>query len=225
MDNILIVEDDTKIAELISTELTLEGYKVTVASDGMEALAVAREYPPDLIILDWMLPRISGLDVCLRLRKTGIKTPIIMLTAKDEIPDRVIGLNAGADDYVVKPFNMQELLARVKARLRRVSEEYSEILEFEDLTLNLLTREVYRGKQLIELTTKEFDLLEYLLRHPRQVLSRNQIIENVWSYDFVGESNVIEVYIRALRLKLEVNQSPRLIQTIRGIGYALKKTI
>lgn len=225
MDNILIVEDDSKIAELISTELTLEGYKVTVASDGMEALGFVREYPPDLIILDWMLPRISGLDVCLRLRKTGIKTPIIMLTAKDEIPDRVIGLNAGADDYVIKPFNMQELLARVKARLRRVSEEYSEILEFEDLTLNLLTREVYRGKQLIELTTKEFDLLEYLLRHPRQVLSRNQIIENVWSYDFVGESNIIEVYIRALRLKLEVNQSPRLIQTIRGIGYALKKPI
>lgn len=225
MDNILIVEDDTKIAELISTELTLEGYKVTIASDGMEALGVAREYPPDLIILDWMLPRISGLDVCLRLRKTGIKTPIIMLTAKDEIPDRVIGLNAGADDYVIKPFNMQELLARVKARLRRVSDEYSEILEFEDLTLNLLTREVYRGKQLIELTTKEFDLLEYLLRHPHQVLNRNQIIENVWSYDFAGESNVIEVYIRALRLKLEVNQSPRLIQTIRGIGYALKKTI
>jgi DNA-binding response OmpR family regulator len=225
MDHILIVEDDAKIAQLISTELTLEGYKVTVASDGMEALGVAREYPPDLIILDWMLPRISGLDVCLRLRKTGIKTPIIMLTAKDEISDRVIGLNAGADDYVIKPFNMQELLARVKARLRRISEEYSEILQFEDLTLNLLTREVYRGKQLIELTTKEFDLLEYLLRHPRQVLSRNQIIENVWSYDFVGESNIIEVYIRALRLKLEVNQSPRLIQTIRGIGYALKKTI
>jgi len=225
INHILIVEDDPKIAELISLELTLEGYKVTVSWDGMEALAVARESSPDLIILDWMLPRISGLDVCLRLRKTGMKTPIIMLTAKDEIPDRITGLNEEADDYVIKPFNMKELLARVKARLRRVNAEYSEVLTFEDLTLNLLTREVYRGKQLIELTTKEFDLLEYFLHHPRQVLSRNQIIENVWSYDFIGESNIIEVYIRALRLKLEVNQCSRLIYTIRGIGYVLKKQI
>jgi len=222
--HILIVEDDSRIAQLIATELSLEGYQVTVSQDGMDGLTIARESEPDLIILDWMLPKISGLDVCLRLRKTGVKIPIIMLTAKDEIPDRVTGLNAGADDYVIKPFSIEELLARVQASLRRVTAESSELLEFEDLRLSSLTREVYRGTTLIELTAKEFDLLEYLLRHPRQVLSRNQIIENVWGYDFMGESNIIEVYIRALRLKLEKNNSARLIHTVRGVGYVLKKS-
>ncbi|AFZ54623.1 response regulator transcription factor [Cyanobacterium aponinum] len=222
-NSILVVEDDQRLSQFIVTELKLEGYEVATADDGMEALEKVREFPPDLIILDWMLPRISGLDVCLRLRKTGIKIPIILLTARDEIPDRVLGLNSGADDYLTKPFSIEELLARINARLRSSQvNDTSEILQFADLKLNLLTREVFRSKDSIELTAKEFDLLEYLLRHPRQVLSRNQIIENVWDFDFMGESNIIEVYIRALRLKLEVNQSPRLIHTVRGVGYVLK---
>ena len=222
-NQILVVEDDKRLSQFIASELQLEEYEVTIADDGMDALEKVRESPPDLIILDWMLPRISGLDVCLRLRKTGIKTPIILLTAKDEIPDRVLGLNSGADDYLTKPFSIEELLARIKARLRRSNlDDNSEILAFADLKLNVLTREVFRGQELIELTAKEFDLLQYFLRHPRQVLSRNQIIENVWDFDFIGESNIIEVYIRALRLKLEINKAPRLIHTVRGVGYVLK---
>ena len=169
------------------------------------------------------LPGISGLDLCMRLRNTGIQVPIIMLTAKDEVPDRVRGLTAGADDYVTKPFSIEELLARVKARLRRNHPEAPDVLEFEDLKLNRLTREVYRNHQLIELTAKEFDLLEFLLRYSRQVVTRDQILENVWGYDFMGESNIIEVYIRALRIKLEANNPKRLLHTVRGIGYVLRE--
>jgi DNA-binding response OmpR family regulator len=221
-DRILLVEDDPKLAEFIATELGLEGYDVAIAANGMDGLSMARDLQPDLLILDWMLPRISGLDLCLRLRKTGIEVPIIMLTAKDEIPDRVAGLNAGADDYVTKPFSIEELLARVKARLRRTHPEEINKLIFEDLTLNPLTREVYRNDQSIELTAKEFDLLELLLRHPRQVLTRDRILELVWGYDFMGESNIIEVYIRALRIKLEANNPKRLLHTVRGVGYVLR---
>jgi DNA-binding response OmpR family regulator len=222
-DRILLVEDDPKLAGLIEEELTLEGYQITVTHNGLDGLTMARNIQPDLLILDWMLPGISGLDLCLRLRSTGIQIPIIMLTAKDEIPDRVAGLNAGADDYVTKPFSIEELLARVKARLRRLQPEDPDTFKFEDLTLNRLTREVYRNSQLIELTAKEFDLLEYLLRHPRQVMNRDQILEKVWGYDFMGESNIIEVYIRALRLKLEVNNPKRLLHTVRGVGYVLRE--
>lgn len=221
-DRILLVEDDPKLAEFLAAELGLEGYDVTIATNGMDGLSMARDLQPDLLILDWMLPGISGLDLCLRLRKTGIEVPIIMLTAKDEIPDRVAGLNAGADDYVTKPFSIEELLARVKARLRRTHPEETDKLIFEDLSLNPLTREVYRNNQLIELTAKEFDLLELLLRHPRQVLTRDRILELVWGYDFMGESNIIEVYIRALRIKLEANNPKRLLHTVRGVGYVLK---
>lgn len=221
-DHILLVEDDPKLAEFIATELHLEGYQVTIASNGMDGLKIARDSPPDLLILDWMLPVISGLDLCLRLRKTGMEAPIIILTAKDEIPDRVTGLNAGADDYVTKPFSMEELLARVKARLRRTHAQDLNIFTFEDLTLNCLAREVYRDSQLIELTAKEFDLLEFILRHPRQVLTREQILETVWGYDFMGDSNIIEVYIRALRVKLESANPKRLIHTVRGVGYVLR---
>ncbi len=224
-DRILLVEDDTKLAGFIEEELLLEGYQVSVATNGLDGLTMARNIQPDLLILDWMLPGISGLDLCLRLRSTGIQIPIIMLTAKDEIPDRVAGLNAGADDYVTKPFSIEELLARVKARLRRTQPEDPDNVEFEDLTLNRLTREVYRNNQLIELTAKEFDLLEYLLRHPRQVMTRDQILEKVWGYDFMGESNIIEVYIRALRLKLEVNNPKRLLHTVRGVGYVLREYV
>lgn len=222
-NHILLVEDDPRLAEFIQAELTLEGYRVTVANNGIDGLAMTRDLQPDLLILDWMLPGISGLDLCLRLRNTGVQLPIIMLTARDEVPDRVMGLNAGADDYVTKPFSMEELLARVKARLRRTHAEESEILIFADLRLNRLTREVYRETDLIELTAKEFDLLEFLLRHPRQVISRDQILENVWGYDFMGESNIIEVYIRALRVKLEANHPKRLLHTVRGVGYVLRE--
>ncbi|HBW57702.1 MAG TPA: DNA-binding response regulator, partial [Oscillatoriales bacterium UBA8482] len=183
-DQILVVEDDPKLAQFMEIELRLEGYQVTVAQNGFDGLMIARDTQPDLLILDWMLPGISGLDMCLRLRSTGVEIPIIMLTAKDEVPDRVMGLNAGADDYVTKPFSMEELLARVKARLRRTQPNDPNNLQFEDLTLNRLTREVYRGSQLIELTAKEFDLLEFLLRNPRQVMTREQILEQVWGYDF-----------------------------------------
>lgn len=223
-DHILLVEDDPKLAAFIEAELSLEGYRVTLAADGMNGLSIARDVQPDLLILDWMLPGISGLDLCLRLRKTGIQVPIIMLTAKDEVPDRVAGLNAGADDYVTKPFSMEELLARIKARLRRMQPETPDLLAFEDLTLNRLTREVYRSQQLVELTAKEFDLLEFLLRHPRQVLTREQILEQVWGYDFMGESNIIEVYIRALRIKLEATTPTRLLHTVRGVGYVLRES-
>jgi len=223
--HILLVEDDAKLAQLIEAELSLEGYQVTVATNGIEGLSIAREIQPALLILDWMMPGSSGLDVCMRLRKTGVQVPIIMLTAKDEIPDRVTGLNAGADDYVTKPFSIEELLARVKAHLRRAHPEKPDCLEFEGLTLTCITREVYRDRQLIQLTAKEFDLLEFLMRHPRQVLTRDQILEQVWGYDFVGESNIIEVYIRALRIKLETNNPKRLIYTIRGVGYVLRGSV
>ncbi|MCW6051878.1 response regulator transcription factor [Lyngbya sp. CCAP 1446/10] len=222
-DRILLVEDDPKLAKFIESELTLEGYHVTVAPNGLDGLMIARTAEPDLLILDWMLPGISGLDICLRLRSTGVQVPIIMLTAKDEVPDRVTGLNAGADDYVTKPFSIEELLARVKARLRRLQPNDPDSLEFEDLTLNCLTREVYRENQLIELTAKEFDLLEFLLRNPRQVITRDRILEKVWGYDFMGESNIIEVYIRALRIKLEASNSKRLLHTVRGVGYVLRE--
>ncbi|MFB2980104.1 response regulator transcription factor [Microseira sp. BLCC-F43] len=221
-ERILLVEDDPKLSKFIESELSLEGYRVTVAYNGMDGLTMTRDAQPDLLILDWMLPGISGLDLCLRLRKTGVQVPIIMLTAKDEVPDRVAGLNAGADDYVTKPFSIEELLARVKARLRRTHREDPDFLEFEDLTLNRLTREVYRGTKLIELTAKEFDLLEFLIRHPRQVITRDRILEQVWGYDFMGESNIIEVYIRALRIKLEASNPKRLLHTVRGVGYVLR---
>lgn len=220
---ILVVEDEEKLARFIELELKYEGYEVTVANDGLAGLAAAREANPDLVILDWMLPGVSGLEICRRLRQTGSKVPIVLLTAKDEVSDRVAGLDAGADDYVVKPFSIEELFARVRAHLRRTQEEKADVLQFGDLCLNPSTREVYRGDRLIELTAKEFDLLEYLIAHPRQVLTRDQILERVWGYDFVGDSNIIEVYIRYLRLKLEANDEKRLIQTVRGVGYVLRE--
>ncbi|WP_413172773.1 response regulator transcription factor [Anabaena azotica] len=223
MTHILLVEDEVKLARFIELELSYEGYQVSVAYDGLTALTAARELNLDLIILDWMLPGVSGLEICRRLRTTGDKVPIILLTAKDEVSDRVAGLDAGADDYVVKPFSVEELLARVRAHLRRSKEtDSADILIFDDLSLNRSTREVYRGERLVELTAKEFDLLDYLLTHPRQVITRDRILEEVWGYDFMGDSNVIEVYIRYLRLKLEANNEKRLLQTVRGVGYVLR---
>lgn len=220
--HILVVEDEAKLAQFIELELQYEGYQVSVASDGFAGLTAARESEPDLIVLDWMLPGISGLELCRRLRTTGDMVPVILLTAKDDVKSRVAGLDAGADDYVVKPFSVEELLARVRANLRRTQEEDPDLLQFSDLSLNRSTREILRGERSIELTAKEFDLLEYLISHPRQVLTRDQILENVWGYDFMGDSNIIEVYVRYLRLKLEADNEKRLIQTVRGVGYVLR---
>jgi DNA-binding response OmpR family regulator len=220
--HILLVEDEVKLARLVELELGYEGYQVSVAHNGLAGLTMARDDHPDLIILDWMLPGLSGLEVCRRLRSTKDQVPVILLTAKDEVSDRVAGLDAGADDYVVKPFSIEELLARVRAHLRRTQEQNPDVLQFEDLRLNRQTREVHRENRLIELTAKEFDLLEYLMSHPRQVVTRDRILEQVWGYDFLGDSNIIEVYIRYLRLKLEANDEKRLIQTIRGVGYVLR---
>jgi DNA-binding response OmpR family regulator len=221
--HILLVEDEVPLARFIELELIAEGYRISVAHDGIAGLTLARESAPDLAILDWMLPGLSGLELCRRLRATGSKMPIILLTAKDEVGDRVAGLDAGADDYVVKPFSIEELLARIRAHLRRTNEPDSNLLQFEDLALNRSTREVFRGQRSIELTAKEFDLLDYLLNHPRQVLTRDQILEKVWGYDFMGDSNIIEVYIRYLRLKLEDKGDKRLIHTVRGVGYTLRE--
>jgi DNA-binding response OmpR family regulator len=221
--HILLVEDEIKLARFIELELGSEGYSVSVAHDGMSGLSLMRESEPDLAILDWMLPGLTGVELCRRLRATGSKVPVILLTARDEVSDRVTGLDAGADDYVVKPFSIEELLARIRAHLRRTQESDEEVLQFEDLSLNRRTREVYRGQRSIELTAKEFDLLQYLMSHPRQVFTRDQIIENVWGYDFLGDSNIIEVYVRYLRLKLEEKNEQRLIHTARGVGYSLRE--
>ena len=221
-EHILVIEDETRIADLLRRGLTYEGFRVSTADDGHSGLTMARDDPPDLVILDWMLPGLDGLEVCKRLRAAG-PVPIIMLTAKESVPDRVAGLNAGADDYVVKPFAFDELLARIRAQLRRTRPQAIEILHFADLTMNTATREVMRGNRKIELTTKEYDLLELFLRHPRQVLTREVIFDRIWSYDFGGESNIIEVYVRYLRQKTEAEGEPRLIQTIRGVGYALRE--
>lgn len=221
--HILLVEDEVKLARFVELELSSEGYRVSVAHDGMSGLTLARESAPDLAILDWMLPGLTGVELCRRLRATGSKVPVILLTARDEVGDRVTGLDAGADDYVVKPFSIEELLARIRAHLRRTQETDEDLLQFEDLRLNRRTREVFREKRAIELTAKEFDLLEYLLSHPRQVYTRDQILEKVWGYDFMGDSNIIEVYVRYLRLKLEEQGEKRLIHTVRGVGYALRE--
>jgi DNA-binding response OmpR family regulator len=221
--HILLVEDEIKLARFIQLELESEGYRVSVAHDGMSGLSLARESEPDLAILDWMMPGLTGVELCRRLRATGIKIPVILLTAKDEVGDRVTGLDAGADDYLVKPFSIEELLARIRAHLRRTQETDTDLLQFEDLSLNRRTREVHRGQRSIELTAKEFDLLQYLMSHPRQVFTRDQILENIWGYDFLGDSNIIEVYVRYLRLKLEQESEKRLIHTARGVGYSLRE--
>ena len=221
-EHIVLVEDEVRLAQFLEMELSSEGYTVSVASDGITGLMLARKSTPDLAILDWMLPDLSGVELCRRLRATGNNIPIILLTAEDRVSSLVTGLDAGADDYVIKPFSLEELLARIRARLRRSSEENNRyLLIFQDLSLNRHTRQVFRGDRAIELTGKEFDLLECLMSNPRQVFTRHQILEKVWGYEFIGDPNIIEVYVRYLRLKLEKNHEKRLIQTIRGIGYVL----
>ncbi len=220
---ILVVDDDAKVLSLMRRGLAFAGYTVDLAPDGERALAMARVHLPDLVVLDVMLPGIDGLEVCRRLRAGEPNLPVLMLTAKDRVPDRVAGLDAGADDYLVKPFAFDELLARIRALLRRARPAEAESLSFADLRVDLLTREVRRGERLIELTTKEYDLLEYFLRHPRQVLSRDQIFDGVWGSDFLGGSNVIDVHVMRLRDKLQAAGEPRLIQSVRGIGYSLRE--
>lgn len=221
-EHILVIEDEQKIADFLRRGLTYEGFHVEVCLDGESGLKAARDNPPDLVVLDWMLPGLDGLEVCRRLRAAGT-VPILMLTAKDSVTDRVKGLDSGADDYVVKPFAFEELIARVRALLRRSHTTEETVLRFADLTLNVSTREVTRGTRKIELTTKEFDLLHFFIRHPRQVLPRELLYDRIWGYDFGGESNILEVYIRYLRSKLESAEEPRLIQTVRGVGYALRE--
>jgi len=223
-ERILVVEDEARIASFISRGLRLEGYEVEVAPNGETALDKAFSDPPDLIVLDVMLPDVDGLEVCRQLRAVGADEPVLMLTAKDAIPDRVAGLDAGADDYLVKPFAFDELLARVRALLRRAAPpETNAPLQFADLELDPNTRQARRGERDIELTAKEYDVLELFMRHPRQVLTRDVIYDQIWGYDFGGESNIIEVYVRYLRAKLEAGGEPRLIRTVRGVGYALRE--
>lgn len=221
-ERILIIEDEDRILQFLRRGLTYEGYRVETAADGPSGLSLAREKPPDLVILDWMLPGMDGLEVCRRLRAGG-GVPILMLTAKDAVVDRVTGLDAGADDYLVKPFEFDELVARIRALLRRARPEGVELLSFGDLRLDTGTHQGFRGDRVFELTAKEYELLELLLRHPRQVLTREVIYDRVWGYNFGGESNIIEVYIRYLRQKSEEGGEPRLIHTVRGVGYVLRE--
>jgi two-component system, OmpR family, response regulator MprA len=221
MANILVVDDDPKITSALRRALAYEGYNVAVAGDGPSALQQARERLPDLVILDWMLPGMNGIEVLQRLHAGGAP-PVLMLTARDEVDDRVRGLDSGADDYLVKPFALDELLARVRALLRRQDAQSPEVLQFADLALDLGSREARRSGRSISLSPREFDLLLYLMRHPRQVLTRERILDNVWGYDFVGDANVLDVYIGYLRQKLESESEPRLIHTMRGVGYVLR---
>ena len=218
---ILIADDDDRIVASLRRALAYEGYEVTTASGGVEALASARTRLPDLVILDVMMPGLDGIEVCRRLREGG-EVPILMLTARDGTADRVLGLDSGADDYLVKPFAYDELLARVRALLRRGG-GVRHIVTHEDVTLDRESRDVRRGSRAISLTAKEFELLEHLLRHPRRVFTRDQLLETVWGYDASAMSNVIDVYVGYLRQKLEEGGEPRLIQTVRGVGYALRR--
>jgi two-component system response regulator MprA len=223
-ERILIIEDDEAIVKVLRRGLAYEGYTVDAALDGETGLIMARDNHPDLVVLDLMLPGMDGLEVCQRLRAGSTNHLILMLTAKDTISDRIHGLDSGADDYMVKPFELDELLARVRALLRRTQTERVQVLSFQDLTLDTSTRQANRKNRQISLTAKEYDLLELFLRHPRQVLTREMIFDRVWGYDFGGESNVLDVYIRYLRQKLEEEGELRLIHTVRGVGYVLRET-
>jgi two-component system response regulator MprA len=222
-ERVLVIEDDEEIVRVLKRSLEHEDYLVDVALDGEMGLITARDHHVDLIILDLMLPGMSGLDVCQRLRVYS-KVPILILTARDTLEDRVQGLDSGADDYVVKPFELPELLARVRALLRRTQEERIPIMTFSDLILDTTTRQAKRADRDISLSAKEYDLLELFMRNPGRVLTREEIFERVWGYDFGGVSNVLDVYVRYLRQKLERNGEPRLIFTVRSVGYVLRET-
>lgn len=215
---VLVVEDDPAIMSLVSLGLHYEGYTILSASDGLEGLRLFEENQPDLLIVDWMLPRLDGIELSRRIRAIS-ETPIIIITARDAVSDRVAGLDSGADDYMVKPFYIEELLARVRARLRHKAPAASQ-LSYGDLTLDNETREVFRSGRRLALTATEFRLLQHLLRHPRQVLSKESLLEAIWGYDFGGDANIVEQYVHSLRHKIG---SPILIQTLRGAGYVLRE--
>lgn len=220
---ILVVEDEAEIAGYLRRGLSFEGFVVETAADGQAALIAARERPPDVIVLDVMLPKIDGFEVARRIRSAS-DVPIIMLTARDAVPDRVQGLEVGADDYLVKPFAFEELLARIKAQLRRVQgRNTGNVLRYNNLQMDTAAHETTMNGRRVELTAKEYELLELFMRHPQQVLTRDIIYDRVWGYDFGGESNIIEVYVRYLRQKLESHGEPRLIHTVRGVGYILRE--
>jgi two-component system response regulator MprA len=224
MATVLIVDDDPKLLKMLRRTLMYEGFHVLSATDGNEALAEVQAHRPDVVVLDWLMPGLDGLGVLERLRAAGDQTLVLMLTARDAVEHRVEGLESGADDYLVKPFAPVELLARIHALLRRPAVAVKdEALIYADLYLNPLTRETRRRERSFELTSKEYDLLRYLMRHPRQVLSRDQILQEVWGYDFGGDDNVLEVYVGYLRKKTEAGGEPRLIQTVRGVGYVLRE--
>jgi two-component system response regulator MprA len=223
---ILVVDDEPSVREALKRALSVEGYQVDTAADGGDALDRISQQAPDAMVLDILMPRVDGLELCRMLRRIGDRTPILMLTARDAVADRVEGLDAGADDYLVKPFALQELLARIRALLRRSTNdagEEGEVLRFADLTLDPGRHEAWRGERALELTRTEFLLLETFLLHPRRVLSRDQILDRVWGYDFGPTSNSLEVYIGYLRRKTEADGESRLIHTIRGVGYVLKE--
>jgi two-component system, OmpR family, response regulator MprA len=221
---ILVVDDERAVRESLRRALELEGYEVDLAEDGAEALErLEQSEQPDAMILDVLMPRVDGLEVCRRVRRAGNRLPVLMLTARDAVENRVAGLDAGADDYVTKPFALDELRARIRALLRRTAADTTETLRFADVELDTGTREVRRDGELIELTRTEFSLLELFLRNPRQVLTRSVIFERVWGYDFGFASNSLDVYIGYLRRKTENGDRPRLIQTVRGVGYALRE--
>ncbi|MFB5197135.1 response regulator transcription factor [Neobacillus sp. KR4-4] len=226
-ETILVVEDEEKIARLLEIELEYEGYVVTKVMDGLEAFEAYKKGKWDLVLLDVMLPGISGIELLRRIRVNDQVTPVLLLTAKSSVEDKVSGLDYGANDYITKPFQIEEVLARVRAALRVKSVEHPQedgsLLIFADLKVNPKTMEVFRGEDEIELTPREFDLLVYLLTNKRQVLNRDQILEAVWGYDFIGDTNVVDVYIRYVRKKLEQQNKPALIHTVRGVGYVLKE--
>jgi two-component system response regulator MprA len=220
---ILVVDDEPAVREAVRRALSFEGYDVAIAVEGQAALDIISSETVDAVVLDILMPGVDGLEVCRRLRATGDTTPVLMLTARSLVSDRVTGLDAGADDYLVKPFALQELLARLRALLRRTAADTDDVLRFEDLSLNGATRDVRRGDRRIDLTPTEFLLLELLLRHARRVLPRGVIVERVWGYDFEATSNSLEVYIGYLRRKTEAEGEHRLIHTVRGIGYVLRE--
>ena len=219
---ILVVDDDPQIRETLKRHLAYEGYQVSLAADSRETFAQVSESRPDMVILDWMLPGMDGLEVCRRLRQAD-DFPILMLTAKGTLEDKVDGLDSGADDFLVKPFQPEELLARVRALLRRrAPSSQAPVIKFGVITLDNAARQVWVGDKTVDLSSKEFDMLELLMRHPNQVLTRDTFYDRIWGYDFSGESNILEVYIRYLRAKLDAASSPRYIQTVRGVGYVLR---
>jgi len=219
---LLLADDDPKLRQFLELELGEEGYAVQSAASGMEALLAIRQAKPELVILDWMLPDLSGVEVCHRLRSTGLGVPVLMLTGRDAVADRVEALDAGADDYLVKPFSIEELLARLRALARRGTSSESGLLQIDDLVLNTASHEVSRGGAAIHLSLTEFSLLRELMREPGRVQSREQLLHSVWGEGFVGDSNVLDVYVRYLRRKLEPEGQPTLIQTVRGVGFLLK---